>query len=359
MIIDMATELREFPYLTSLFKYIESYNIMGHQIGRKIGDMLEILTMGMIYRNPQLLRHLDTEGKLEGYTTAGHKVEFGFFDNPLTKDRLFGSIECKCVGVEVTKSGSNGRHLRRIGIGDAFSVSLSASRGQTTHNIGISLREVNNNQASIECGTEVIAMQTGDSIRIAIDEHNNLTIVSPRATLYNTVPGIIRKCKIVTLDRIENNHAVISLWDCLTGPQTIEKAKQASLVAMDIRRKIDGHWGKEDIAEEQKTVISILVLCEFSHWESKSRNVIRTCIDHNLIVPDAIMINAFQEFEQTFGFENMQPKITKNEFSRSADVRDAVFRVIERYENRILFDIESNAYVDFSYDAGKLRLTAL
>lgn len=46
MVIDMLTELRDFPYLTSLYKYIESYNIMGHQIGRKIGDMLEILNYG-------------------------------------------------------------------------------------------------------------------------------------------------------------------------------------------------------------------------------------------------------------------------------------------------------------------------
>ena len=39
---------------------------MGHQIGRKIGDMLEIITMGAVYRTPSLLRSLDTEGKLEG-----------------------------------------------------------------------------------------------------------------------------------------------------------------------------------------------------------------------------------------------------------------------------------------------------
>lgn len=202
-------------------------------------------------------------------------------------------------------------------------------------------------------------MQVGDSIRIAIDEYNALTIVSPRETLYNAVPGIIRKCKIITLDQIRNNQAIVSLWDCLTGPQTIEKAKQASFVAMDIRRKVDGHWGKEDIPEEQKTVISILVLCEFSHWESKSRNVITTCIDHNLIVPDAIMIDAFQEFERTFGLEHMQPKITKNEFKSSADVKNAIYRVIDRFENHILFDIESNQYVTFSYDSGKLMLTTL
>ena len=31
------------------------------------------------------------------------------------------------------------------------------------------------------------------------------------------------------------------------------------------------------------------VLCEFSHWEEKSRNVIKTCIDHNVIVSDEVI----------------------------------------------------------------------
>ena len=44
MIIDINTELRDFTYITSVYKCIANYNLKGHQIGRKIGDMLEILT---------------------------------------------------------------------------------------------------------------------------------------------------------------------------------------------------------------------------------------------------------------------------------------------------------------------------
>ena len=80
MIIDMNTELRDFTYITSVYKCISDYNLKGHQIGRKVGDMLEILTMGAVYQNPELLKRLSVEEKLEGYTTAGHKVEFGFFN---------------------------------------------------------------------------------------------------------------------------------------------------------------------------------------------------------------------------------------------------------------------------------------
>ena len=48
MIIDIQTELRNFTYITNLYKCIANYNLMGHQIGRKIGDMLEILTILVI-----------------------------------------------------------------------------------------------------------------------------------------------------------------------------------------------------------------------------------------------------------------------------------------------------------------------
>lgn len=120
MIYDITQELRDFTYITSVYKCIAAYNLKGHQIGRKIGDMLEILTMGGVYQNPALLSRLDTEGKLEGYTTAGHKVEFGFYKNVREKQGLFGAVECKCVGVEETTAGKGQNCLRKIKVGESF-----------------------------------------------------------------------------------------------------------------------------------------------------------------------------------------------------------------------------------------------
>lgn len=76
--------------------------------------MLEILTMGGVYNCPELLVRLDTEGKLEGFTTAGHKVEFGFYDDARRKRGLFGAVECKCVGVEETTAGKGQSYIRRV-----------------------------------------------------------------------------------------------------------------------------------------------------------------------------------------------------------------------------------------------------
>lgn len=74
MIYDINQELRDFTYITSVYKCIAAYNLKGHQIGRKIGDMLEILTMGGIYNCPELLERLAIEEKIEGFTSARHKV---------------------------------------------------------------------------------------------------------------------------------------------------------------------------------------------------------------------------------------------------------------------------------------------
>ena len=80
----------------------------GHQIGRKVGDALELLTFGMIEKDSTLIEHLVIENGIEGATSAEHKVEFSFYQkggngfpskNP---DELFGLVECKKVGVEQT-----------------------------------------------------------------------------------------------------------------------------------------------------------------------------------------------------------------------------------------------------------------
>ena len=359
MKVDIQNELRDFPYITNLYKYIESYNIMGHQIGRKIGDMLEILTMGSIYRNHNLLSRLDTEGKLEGYTTAGHKVEFGFYNDLTNKRQLFGAVECKCVGVEVTKSGSANRHIRTLGINESISIDFSARWMQRSESVSFTVLSISPNQAKLSFENTEINVAIGDNIKIAVDEHSSLHAVLPNESMYEKVQNIVRACKIVKIESIANGKIKMSLWNCLTGPQTIEKAKQASLVAMDIRRKVDGHWGKEDIAEESKSIISILVLCEFSHWETKSRNVIKTCIDHNLIIPDEIMIKSFQEFEREYGIEKMQPKISKNSFKNDESVRRTVNRIIDHYEEFLFYDVEKNSFVKMDYMNNKLLVTEI
>lgn len=94
-------------YLSNIFRFIFAYGQKGHQIGRKVGDALEIIVFALIARDKELSRYLVVENGVEGASGAKHKVEFAFYKlnqgKPTKKpEDLFGLIECKKVGVEVT-----------------------------------------------------------------------------------------------------------------------------------------------------------------------------------------------------------------------------------------------------------------
>lgn len=198
-----------------------------------------------------------------------------------------------------------------------------------------------------------LIFNVGENIKVIIDENNNCIATTPNGNMLTEVPAIIRTCKTIRFQGISNGVATFALFDCLTGPQTIEKAKQASLVAMDLRKKVDGYWGKEEVPAGQKHMTFVHVLCEYSHWEEKSRNVIKTCIDHNIIVPDAVIIKAFEVFEERFG-TSMLNNISKRKFYNDMEVKRAVNDILNYFENHVFYDIEVHKYVRFNYSDNSL-----
>ena len=66
--------------LSDTFKYISHFRHAGHQVGRKVGDMLELLTYAAIANDQSILSRLHVEPKLFGFSDAGHKVEFVILD---------------------------------------------------------------------------------------------------------------------------------------------------------------------------------------------------------------------------------------------------------------------------------------
>lgn len=365
MIYNINNELRNFTYITSVYKCISAYNLKGHTIGRKIGDMLEILTMGGVYKNESLVKRLDTEGKLEGFTTAGHKVEFGFYEDPTSKTMLFGAIECKCVGVEETKAGKGTAYLRKLKINDKFSVDFQARWMQNSLSAIITLLSANKNTCKIQLENsqknkkEIICIKKGENIKLAVTENGILSHTTPLGDMRQEIPGIIRICKTIKCDKIENSTVQFSLYNCLRGPQTIEKAKQASFVAMDLRKKIDNHWGKEELLSTNKKMTFVHVICEYSHWEEKSQNVIQCCIDHNIIVPDAVIIKAFDVFEEEFGLGNMLDMISKSKYISEERVKVAVKKVFDYFDEHLFYDISLQSYVCFDYKKGKLVISPI
>lgn len=371
MIYDMSQELRAFPYITNVYKCIAAYNLKGHQIGRKIGDMLELITMAGVYRCDDLKKRLIIECELEGETTAKHTVEFGFFADPTKREGLFGAVECKCIGVEetnkktytISKDNSFEINIRSQWMSaiNRFKISVESCKDKTAKIKITEIKETPKTKKTPKSTTEkthIFDMKPNTSIKIAIDEDENLLHTTPNGNISEELPGIIRECRSIKLTKIAKDTCCFSVYKCLAGPQTIEKAKQASLVAMDLRKRNDGQWEKIPADDPNRKMHFVHVISEFPHWESKSRAVVTRLIDQNIVVPDAVMVRAFEVFEETFGVNKMLDMIKKKKYSNNdADgkkIRKAIDKIFEEFEDHIFYDIATSSYVAFGYNDGKL-----
>ena len=76
--------------------------------------------------------------------------------------------------------------------------------------------------------------------------------------------------------------------------------------------------------------------------------MIRLCNDHNLTIPDNVLVYLFSKFEQKFG-SSYQNKITKTNYRDDESVRNLVNEIIEHFNSKILQDLETERYVKFKY----------
>jgi hypothetical protein len=88
-----------------------------------------------------------------------------------------------------------------------------------------------------------------------------------------------------------------------SGIQTIEKAKQASLVAIDLDLL---HNGSVKPLEQpgQKTTISVVALGNGVHWTRKDRAVLGTYVDFTYLVKDDAVIRYAQYVQELAGDED-------------------------------------------------------
>lgn len=347
-------------HLSDIFKFVHSFGQRGHQIGRKVGDALELITLGMIARNDELMRHLIIEPGVEGATGAEHKVEFALYKlgengSPERKPTsLFGIIECKKVGVEqTTQNGFKKWLLRNKGSRFCDTGGYHFSQ-RDTGAIGISAPA---GRSEIHCAIngEVTKYPVTEGARLLIvtDTEGEFFVLAPGSEL-RTLKNSILRCLIITV-QTANSKGVskISIDDCLAGPQTPEKAKQASFVSLDVRKKVLGTFDRTD----RDDFISVLVIGESSHWEEKSRSMIRLCNDFNLTVPDHVIVNFFERMLELFG-ESYQSRITKSHYKSDPDIRKLVQCVIDDQKGKVLFDIARNQWVKlhFARSSGSPRL---
>ena len=358
--------------LSDVFKFTQGLGQKGHQIGRKVGDAIELLTLGMINLENNLLNFLVIEDGVEGATSAKHKVEFSFYklnQNNLPSKKsedLFGIIECKKVGVEQTVKQNfkvwNALNANKVEFfktnGYDFIISPNNTKFKWLTKVTGEINEGNNvkvvvekiqNKGIISTDTFFFSCNLKSQVLVSVDTQNNIFVLGPGQKL-SEIENSVSKCIIIEIKGlVEGNITKINVNESLAGPQTPEKAKQASFVSLDVRKKVLGHFDKTD----DKSFISILVIGEASHWEEKSRSMIRLCNDYNLVIPDKILIKLFERFEEHFG-DDYQNRITKTSFKNNIEVRELVSEIIEFFERRVMYEIELGSFVHFKCENNRL-----
>lgn len=362
--------------LSNVFKYISHFRHAGHQVGRKVGDMLEILTYASIVRNPDLFARLQVEPKIYGFTEAGHKVEFAIkTDGQFTEENqpciisggdlydvndLIGFIECKKVGVEQTINGTFKKKYTKISdrkyqINHNTNMPISfQTRGEENHKYILSINNNNRLQILKDGYPDFLFEENlinGSRIIFTLGENNQSEILGNNQSLRD-IEYELKNCRILEIFEIHTGYVIGLLNDCLSGPQTPEKAKQSSFVALDVRKR---RFGQFDKRINEQECISVLVLTEFSHWEQKSQNMINACIDKNFVVDDEIIIQAFEAFEEEFGAD-FYDKITKDNFEKDPDVRRISLEIVNQHNGKIFKDLDDGIYKELAYNAAQNRL---
>lgn len=332
--------------LSDIFKYISKFRSDGHSIGRKVGDLLEVLVYGSLIHNNILKNKLHIEPKLYGFCDSGHKVEFaitkknnqktlkgGKIEDPSI---LCGFIECKKVGVEQTINSSYKKKYHKFNFNFELNSLISFTFDKSQFELTI-VEENNNVFIKINYDDKNIKEILEEKHRIIIAASSNKKEIILNNKSLRDFKSTLEKCKIIEISKIKDKFNII-INDCLPGPQTPEKAKQSSFVALDVRKL---RYGKFDKDLNEKDFISVLVITEANHWENKSRNMVRSCLDKTLIVEDSILIETMIDLEKKFG-PKFVDLISKNEFENNKILQELILNIIQKYKGKIYTDLDDN-----------------
>jgi hypothetical protein len=255
--------------ISEIFYHFEHLTTIesGRTMGRKLGVVQEIMLRKYLESDEQLRRRLYLEQLLIGFSGASHKVEFSWFakqtNNNVTPGVAINGIE----------------DVRVIAVNPAFdqvSVEFGAKRSKTRLTAGLSTKS--------GLLAKHLAEQGVDLRVVSVDEEGAIIDVIDRRQLIASLES-----KRVGAQRFSGSENLGS------GIQTIEKAKQASLVAIDLDLKHNGTIKplREDRSDQQ--LISLVALGNGIHWTTKDKAVLGTYADYTFVVSSQAVIR-YAEF---------------------------------------------------------------
>lgn len=246
--------------VSEIFYYFEKHTTLdsGRAAGRKIGVVQEVILRRYLERQSALRRRMFLEQSLRGRSGASHRVEFSWFAMESFEvglgDEIPGTGSLRLVSVDHSGGGV------RVGRGDwDRPVKLDAatrSRKLRDHLAGMCL--------------DIRVTPSGDESIVA----DVLDLSRPLASLESKRVGAQRFSRTKKLG---------------PGIQTIEKAKQAALAAVDLDLEYNGSVKPLPI-KSPRALVSLVALGNGVHWTDKDLAVLGAYVDYVFQVEDSAIV---------------------------------------------------------------------
>jgi putative transposon-encoded protein len=236
----------------------------GRTAGRKFGVVQEIVVRKLLEQSALVDERMLFERRLPGFSGALHKVEFILYG---LKKRVPVGGTIRVRGLEVNylsyEDGVSKVHWR-VPADSKFKSATIKSRSTITLSLAKEL--VARNIA--------LLLPPGKSVISLLDTSDVLASIESKRVGAQIFVGSEKLG---------------------SGIQTIEKAKQTSLVAIDADLKFNKVIRpiviRDGADPETRRFISIVTLGNGVHWTAHDHNIFRTYVDHTYLVRDEVMMN--------------------------------------------------------------------
>ena len=251
----------------------------GRTAGRKIGVVQEIVVRKLLEQSTLINERLLFERYLPGVSGATHKVEFVVYAL-LQRIGPGRSIDHTGLYVDVVDIKSDAARLQwRVKNGGKLRKATLRSRG-------------------------VVSKPLADELRA-----RSITLLLASGS--NTVSLLDTSDVLASIESKRVGAQIFVGSEKLgSGIQTIEKAKQTSLVAIDadlkFNRVIRPIVLRDAVDPEVRRYISVVILGNGVHWTINDHNILRTFVDHTYLVDDNVMMD-YGRFVETLAKKAGQP----------------------------------------------------
>jgi hypothetical protein len=258
------------PRISEIFYFFEALTTLtsGRTVGRKIGVVQEVLLKKYLEADERLRRRMYLENLLEGESGASHKVEFSWYAIEALPGTEVGAEIPNTDGLKVLAVDEVNEKVRIDGPWDGNAVSVAS--GRSTAQVPRLSKHLRDREIDLR-----IRGLNGGAIEVDLVDRTALL-----ASL---------ESKRVGAQRFSSSDALGA------GIQTIEKAKQASLVAIDLDLKHNKQVKPLGTATDEKKLLSFVALGNGVHWTAKDKAVLGTYVDYTFLVRDAGIIR-YAEF---------------------------------------------------------------